>query len=113
MDKEQIIYVGMPATNYVGSDRYPYEVIEISDGGNLITVREMDAISADGYDYYCNQVYTYRSCPQGRTIVLSKRKDGKYRPVGMSLRNTSSFYFGVASYYQDPHFWLRMILERK
>ncbi len=98
------ITVGMPVTRYVGSDRYPYEVVEVSDDQNHVVVREMRATPADGFDYYSNQVYTFESVDYGHTVELSRRKDGGLRPVGSSMREPTHFGFGYASFYHDPCF---------
>ncbi len=102
--EKNILFVGMLVTEYVGSDRYPYEVIEIAKDEAKIVVRQMTATPTEKYDYYSNQDYVYTQDWHGREIELSRRKDGKFRPVGTPMSQPSRFAFGYANFYHDPHF---------
>jgi len=98
------IFVGQLATHCVGSDRYPYEVIEISDDKSHVFLREMRATATAEFDYYSHQDYTYSSFTGGVIVELTLRKDGHYRPVGAPIRERPNFVFGYARFYHDPSF---------
>lgn len=93
------LYIGMPCTMCVGSDRYPFEVTHISESGKTIWVREMTAIPTANYNRL-DPEYTYESNKKGRLANFSLRKDGRFRSVGGDTPLT----LGVARKYIDPHF---------
>lgn len=97
--------VGMRATYGIGSDRYPYEVVEV--GGKIekgvpyrVTVRRMKIILGEGFDFYSNQVYNYESNVDASPEILTLRSDGYYR----KHCKCGYWSFGDADYYQDPSF---------
>ena len=97
--------VGMRITQGIGSDRYPYEVVE-TDGKvipNRISVRRMKTNPIENFNYYSNQIYTYESDLDASTMVMTLRSDGYYRPQGHK-KGSEYWSFGYAEYYQDPSF---------
>lgn len=98
------IRVGTLVTRCVGTDRYPYEVIHISDDLNTISIRQMSVEKGIDYDYYNNQVYTYFPNEREYTIQLTLRKNGKYVEIGQSMKNPTHYIFGKAQMYLDPSF---------
>jgi hypothetical protein len=93
------IDVGMHATGSYHSDSYPFEVVKVPANGKVITICELDAKNAEGYDYYSNQVHTFKSNPHGATHTVRQHKNGDWMtPDGMQV------YFGSARKYDDPHF---------
>ncbi|GEM_PF-1410264 len=72
--------VGEGATELMYSDRYPYEVISVSDDKTKCTIRSMKAIyCGSGYG---DEQYTYESNPDGHTTNLEwNEKKGKWGRV--------------------------------
>lgn len=98
------IKVGDLVTRCVGSDRYPYEVIYVSEDLKRICVRQMMVKHSIGYDYYNNQVYDYYHDDNGVAISLSLRKNGRYVEIGECSKSPVYYSFGKAQMYIDPHF---------
>ena len=94
------IKIGDGATRVVGSDCYPYTVIEINKDKTRIKIQSDNYELAEGFDYYSNQVYNYFSNPNGIIEELSLRKDGRWKEVGGSY----TYGIGRRKYYQDPSF---------
>ena len=95
--------VGMGATYVVGSDRYPYTIVEVSKSGNRITVQSDREYAAEGYNYYSNQVFTYTPNTDGSLHILSyRKKNNVWREVGK--KSSLYFYIGERRFYQDPSF---------
>ena len=61
--------VGTGITKSVGSDRYPYEVIE-NISSKRIKIRELNAIPTADSDYYSNQQHTFESKPNGQETII-------------------------------------------
>ena len=102
--------VGMGATYVIGSDRYPYEIIEVSKSGKAIWIRSMSTKpNADHGGIYGRQSYDYFSNPNGKIIKATLRKNGKFIIEGNTIRSRcGQIVIGYADYYQDPHFQERL-----
>lgn len=96
--------VGMGATQGVGSDAYPYTIIEVSPNGKTIKVQSDKHTPAEGYDYYSNQVYNYHQNPNGEIITYTLRKNGRYHAQGEPIRGGRALVVGRRCYKHDPHF---------
>lgn len=102
MENENNIEVkeGMEATLHVGSDCYPYIVIDVLRRGQQIILQAMETKPAPNSDFYNNQKWITTPNPNGKIIKANKkRRNGhyyveKYMPVS----------FGKARMYQDPSF---------
>lgn len=107
------IEVGTLATEYLWSDRNPYEVIEVFSE-NHIVIRELDYKRIDGRGPSEFQEYEYFSNPNGDTKELKRRKkggwnlirrwtdsEGKQHATAVEKCNIS---FGVAERYYDFSF---------
>lgn len=100
------IYIGMPVTISVGSDAYPYEVIQIPNATTVI-VREVQPIGKSDWASGCH-TEKYKSMPHGDTKVLTNRGthgwhvQGGYRSKYYGWSEKVSF--GKAVYYRDPSF---------
>lgn len=94
--------VGMGATYGVGSDCYPYTIVEILSPRRIVV--QADSYTAlPGNDPFSeNQSYEYFRNPQGHLVTLSLRKNGRWVPVGQS--NYGGFAIGHRRFYQDPCF---------
>ena len=99
---ENIPKVGDLATYCIGSDRYPYEVVEVSKSGKTVTLRAMSYEIVEGSAFDGSARYCYHRNPQGSTMKATLRKDGRYRQTGCS--NYGSVAIGYADAYRDPHF---------
>lgn len=91
--------VGDGATQSVGSDCYPFTIIEVSPSGKTLTLQRDDAHRIDRNGLSEDQRYIYTRATSGalRTARWSEKRqrylvDG--RPVSV----------GVRRYYQDPSF---------
>lgn len=84
-------------TQQVGSDRYPYEVIEKVNDSHYI-VKEMDF----DYDYPSGDCYNFKSRPTNREVHIRRHKDGRfYEP----RTNWSTYYpTEEPEAYRDPSF---------
>jgi len=95
--------VGDGATLCVGSDCYPYTIIEVSPDGNYVVVQEDNHTPTADCNYFGNQSYTYSTNPRGGIREFTRRKDGRYHAIGQSMKS-SSLSIGARRYYQDPSF---------
>lgn len=100
--KDIEMYVGMPCTYGVGSDRHPAHIQRISDSGKTVWIQDAnaEADTENGYDYFSNQVWKITPNPEGAIRKVTKRKNGQWRMTDYN----SSVGFGFASKYDDPHF---------
>jgi hypothetical protein len=90
---------GDPATLQVGSDSYPYTVIEVWKGGRQIVLQACDCKRGPKFDFYNNQNWIITPDENGRTIKANYApKRGRYFSEG------SPVYIGRYRYYQDPSF---------
>ena len=89
----------MGATLALGSDRYPYEVIEIKTPKKIV-IRSMDAVRIDKNGLSEDQEYKYSSNPKGITYIVTLRKDNKWKVE----KSTMVIKLGYAERYSDPHF---------
>lgn len=83
---------GMPATYHVGSDDYPCTVVE----------RVSPTRAIIGFDDVRRGVFFVPD--QGERIVVSRRRDGTWRPMGDSRGSRTRVTFGERRHYMDPHF---------
>jgi hypothetical protein len=108
------ITVGMECTYHVGSDRYPYEVVEIRDAKTLI-LRAMSHMALKTVEYGDTPPYLYTPNPEGRieyarlVVIRGRRYWVSARPGDgprswRTSRDGDGYSFAGANYYQDPHF---------
>lgn len=95
-------FVGQPATKLVGSDRYPFTVIEVKSPRRVVVQADrFRRVDQNGFSE--SQVYEMERDAEGQKFDISLRKDTYWHEVGYST-NTSCFVLGYRSAYQDPHF---------
>jgi hypothetical protein len=97
--------VGMGCTQFCGSDRSPYTIVEVSPNGKRIGIVPAKAKLKADSDYY-DQTYdiTPGVLEEGQTPwYFTKRKDGKFRPEGDSMKERP-IMVGDAQKYRDPSF---------
>ena len=90
--------VGELCTQTIGSDSYPFEVVEVSKSGLQCKIRRLDATPAEGFDYYTHQEYVYSSNENNPTKIVKMNSRGLY------TNNKLRIKFGYAIYYKDPSF---------
>lgn len=96
---------GMGATTQVGSDRYPFTIVEVSDTLGFIIVKADKAIEKEGSNYYGNQDYTYEANDKARNLKYTLRKNGRYYIDGESMKYYfNSISVGQRNHYLDPSF---------
>lgn len=91
--------------HHVGSDVYPYEIIEVVND-KTIKVREMKAEpdKENGYDYYLGGPWICTPDEREPIITITRRKNGNWYPQGQKDWY-NPFSFGSRPYkYRDPHF---------
>ena len=99
----EIVVVGMGATYCVGSDCYPYTVVEVINQKKIVVTSDMYK-ATDKSEYYGSQDYTYTSNPDGHRMVLTLRKNGRWIPQGSPMRGSCGFTIGYRRAYRDPSF---------
>jgi len=93
--------VGELATYGIGSDQYPYTVIEVSKSGHRVTLQARKSRRVDSNGYSENQRWITVEDPNGETMVVTRRGDGSYAPKG---KKCGYITFGDAGSYLDPSF---------
>ena len=92
--------VGEGATEFMWSDRQVWTVIEVSKNGKIVTLQQDDVKAAEGVDFG-HQDWVITPNPNGRTVKVSLRKDGRWKAMGSNHR---VFQFGYRHYYYDWSF---------
>lgn len=95
--------VGMGVTERIGSDCYPYTVVNVISDKKIEVTRDT-ATATENSNYFGSQEYAYESNMDGNRMVLSRRKNGRWYQVGQKMECWSGFRLGHRRYYQDPHF---------
>ena len=100
-----IIKKGMGATQNVGSDSYPYTIIDIYHNGNEIHAQRDNSTPTDDCEYYGKQSYTYTPNTDSEIEVFTLRKNGCFVKKGKPLNYYwDSISLGSRRYYRDPSF---------
>jgi len=102
-DGKAELAVGVGATLCVGSDRYPYTVIDFTSSGKTITVvgDNYTADKAGGHDYFGTQKWIITPAVPGTSLVVKarwSRRMGCYQIKGTRL------HVGKRDAYQNPSF---------
>lgn len=90
--------VGTGVTHSIGSDSYPYTVIESNPKGLKIKIQRDDAIAIANSDYYGDQKYEFKRNPNGEIVEL------KLNSKGMWVGGFGSYTIGVRNHYLNPSF---------
>lgn len=93
--------IGMGATVYVGSDCYPYTVIDIKRNGRLLILQRDTYRRVDNNGQSEMQSYIYGPDPKGELQEATLRSDGSYRTKG---HGGCPVALGRRKAYLDPHF---------
>lgn len=91
--------VGMGVTERIGSDCYPYTLIQIINPKTIV-------IQSD--DYKCTdykfQNYDITPNPDGGKITLTLRKNGRWKRKNATIKDSFNYGLGHRRAYQDPHY---------
>lgn len=96
------IQVGQGATYIIGSDCYPYTVVEVVSEKRVI-VQADDFERADNNGQSESQSYEYKPNTDSIRIVVTLRKNGHWHRSGESIKS-GCFSFKGRRAYQDPSF---------
>lgn len=94
--------VGIGATEIVGSDRYPYTVVEVLSDKKIV-VQADDYKRTDKNGMSESQTYEYTPNPNSLRVVVTLRKNGRWVREGESGKGRG-FAIGHRDAHQDPHF---------
>lgn len=94
--------VGMGATEGVGSDRYPFTIIEVRSPTTIVVQRD-NFTRTDKNGFSESQTYEYSPCPEATKVVVTKRKSGRWVRRGQK-GHYGGFGIGHREAYQDPSF---------
>ena len=95
--------IGQGATYHIGSDRYPFSVVDIKSPCRVV-VQQDNGKRTDKNGISENQTYVFEPNPDALRIVVSRRKDGRWRKQGDSGRGSGFFTFYGRDAYLDPSF---------
>lgn len=98
--RNAIPVVGMGATMMVGTDRYPYTVVDVLTPKKIV-VQEDHAVLVAGSAMSESQEYEYAPNPNARRITLRKRADGLWGNAGEA---SGPVQVGHRRAYSDPTF---------
>jgi len=101
--------VGMGATLYVGSDCYPYTIVEvqrnrITSKAQILTMRRDRATRTDANGLSESQDYEYERDDSGSVAIVRRRKDGSWRVERSRGVGTGYVTIGTRRMYRDPSF---------
>lgn len=102
-DDLKIAKVGTGATAHVGSDRYPYTVVEVISDKKLVVQRD-EFRRTDSNGFSESQTYEYTANPDAEKVVITLRGNGRWVRQGESAKGGTGFSIGHRSAYQDPSF---------
>jgi hypothetical protein len=92
--------VGVGVTQIVGSDRYPYTIVEVINNRKIIITA--DDVSPNK-KHEPEQAYDYTPRPDRPRFTLTLRKGNRWRELGDTLNGTP-WHVGSRRFYQDPSF---------
>lgn len=96
------IKVGQGATFHIGSDRYPYTVVEVCSPTRVVLQADnYRRIDKNGFSE--DQTYEYTPNSDAALTVVTRRSDGIWRKQG-DTKGGGSFSFHDRKAYQDPSF---------
>jgi hypothetical protein len=76
------LLIGEGATVSIGSDSYPYTIIDVSESGKTIYLREDKVERTDSNGMSEIQEYKYSPNLEGQEIKATKRKNGAWKTTG-------------------------------
>ena len=94
--------VGMGASEQVGSDRYPYTIIEVVSDRKIVVRADAWRITS-GSEHDGSARYIFSANPHGTERTLTLRKNGRWCQQRQGMRE-SLWGIGNRSRYYDPSF---------
>lgn len=94
--------VGMGVTQYCGTGRYAYTVIQVLTSKKLVVQRDKAMIVSQDAVTGENQVYTFSRDESGEIVDISLRKNGHWCEVGEGSVRGFYFKLGERRQYIDP-----------
>lgn len=93
--------VGMGVTETLGSDRYPYTVVQVISAREIVVQRDAwKRISGTGESV----LYELTPNPNGELVTLTMRSNGRWVRKGESMKRGNPWHVGRRDRYNDPHF---------
>lgn len=92
--------IGEGATVHIGSDSYPYTIIDVSDSGKTIYLRQDKVERTDSNGMSELQEYNYFPNPEGEEIKATLRKNGAWK----TTKDNCPVTIGVRRRYYDFSF---------
>lgn len=95
--------VGMGGTQNVGSDRYPFTIVQVLSPTRCVIQRDaFTRTEANGQSE--SQSYTFAPDPTAKRIEISLRKNRRWYRTGDPMAPMLSFTLGQRRAYFDPSF---------
>ena len=95
--------VGMGATEYVGSDRYPNTIVKVITPKKIIVQRD-NFTRTDKIRLTKEQEYVYSRNGEASFVTVSLRKNGRWVTEGQKANGGIGFEIGYRRAYLDPSF---------
>lgn len=95
------IKVGDGVTWHIGSDRYPYTVIEVV-GNFLLKIQEDTAVRTDSNGFSEQQEYEFKPNPEGTVKVITRRNNGRWHERGRDKTRGDVYTIGERLRYDNP-----------
>ncbi len=95
--------VGMGATELQWTDRSPYTIVEVKSASRIV-VQADSSKRIDGNGMSESQDYEYSPNPNGRKVVVTLRKNGRWVAEGQPAKNGTTFAIGYRDAYHDFSF---------
>ena len=97
--------VGDGVTESIGSDRYAYTLVEINRNGKELVIQADEVKRVDENGAFSEaQKYEYIQNEKGKKIVITLRKNGRYKRKGETLNSSYNYHIGQRNAYRDPSF---------
>ena len=98
------ISIGTGVTQSVGSDCYPFTVIDVIDARTLRVQADRAIVTRPMVEYGDTVEYAYEPDLEAACYTITLRKDGRWRTKGSSMRDRCTFHVGHRRQYYDPSF---------
>lgn len=95
--------VGQGGTHQVGTDAYPYTIIEVSESGKTVKAQRDSYVRTDSNGWSESQTYEYSRNPEGTIDTFTLRNNGNYYQKGQS-QHYHPFFPGNRRFFWDPSF---------
>lgn len=105
MTKQKVVpIVNMGLTMGVGSDRYSYTITEVINERKIVAQKD-HAVCVSGNSHNSEmQTWEHTPNPNAPEVTFTKRKNGRWVPVGQGMNSGCYAAIGFRNSYRDPHF---------